>query len=61
MLVEKVFVNYSVKIGEYSSREVKYSKNHVEKRSRFGNYELVLKNILVFTTSTKPFGISAGN
>jgi ubiquinone/menaquinone biosynthesis C-methylase UbiE len=43
VLVEKVFVNYSVKIGEYSSREVKYSKNHVEKRSRFGNYELVLK------------------
>ncbi len=42
-LVEKVFVTYSVKIGEYSSREVKYSKNHVEKRSRFGNYELVLK------------------
>lgn len=42
-LVEKVFVNYSVKIGEYSSREVKYSKNHVEKRSRFGNYEIFLK------------------
>ena len=45
-LVEKVFLNYSVKIGEYSSRysgEVKYSKNHVEGRSRFGNYELVLR------------------
>ena len=42
-LVEKVFLNYSVEIGEYSSREVKYSKNHVENRSRFGNYELVLR------------------
>jgi len=42
-LVEKVFSNYNVKIGEYSSREVKYSKNYVENRSRFGNYELVLK------------------
>jgi len=42
-LVEKVFVNYSVKIGEYSSREVKYSKNHVEALSKFGNYELVLR------------------
>jgi len=42
-LVEKVFVNYSVKIGEYSSREVKYSKNHVENISKFGNYELVLR------------------
>ena len=42
-VVEKVFSNYSVKMGEYSSREVKYSKNHVEKVSKFGNYELVLK------------------
>ena len=42
-LVEKVFSNYSVKMGEYSSREVKYSKNHVEKVSKFGNYELVLR------------------
>ena len=42
-LVEKVFSNYSVKIGEYSSREVKYSKNHVESQSKFGNYELVLR------------------
>ncbi len=42
-LVEKVFSNYRVKMGEYSSREVKYLKNHIEKRSRFGNYELVLK------------------
>jgi ubiquinone/menaquinone biosynthesis C-methylase UbiE len=42
-LVEKVFSNYSVKMGEYSSREVKYSKDHVEKVSKFGNYELVLR------------------
>ena len=42
-IVEKVFSNYSVKMGEYSSREVKYSKNHVEKVSKFGNYELVLR------------------
>ncbi|RZD31274.1 MAG: hypothetical protein CXT77_02700 [uncultured DHVE6 group euryarchaeote] len=42
-IVEKVFSNYSVKMGEYSSREVKYSKDHVEKVSKFGNYELVLK------------------
>ncbi len=42
-LVDKVFLNYSVKIGEYSSREVKYLKNHTERRSRFGNYELVLR------------------
>jgi ubiquinone/menaquinone biosynthesis C-methylase UbiE len=42
-IVGKVFSNYSVKMGEYSSREVKYSKNHVEKVSKFGNYELVLK------------------
>jgi len=44
-IVEKVFSNYSVKMGEYSSREVKYSKDHVEKVSKFGNYELVLKKI----------------
>jgi len=42
-LVEKVFSNYRVKMGEYSSREVKYSKNHVERVSKFGNYELVLR------------------
>lgn len=42
-LVEKVFSNYSVKMGEYSTRKVKYSKNYVEKVSKFGNYELVLK------------------
>ena len=42
-LVEKVFANYSVKIGEYSARKVKYSKNHVESQSKFGNYELVLR------------------
>jgi|TARA_Y100000310_G_scaffold107116_1_gene105541 ubiquinone/menaquinone biosynthesis C-methylase UbiE len=42
-LVEKVFSNYKVKMGEYSSREVKYSKNRVEKVSKFGNYELVLR------------------
>jgi len=42
-IVEKVFSNYRVKMGEYSSREVKYSKNHVEKVSKFGNYELVLR------------------
>ncbi len=42
-IVEKVFSNYSVKMGEYSSREVKYSKDHVEKVSKFGNYELVLR------------------
>jgi ubiquinone/menaquinone biosynthesis C-methylase UbiE len=42
-IVEKVFSNYSVKMGEYSSREVKYSKNHVGKVSKFGNYELVLR------------------
>ena len=42
-IVEKVFSNYRVKMGEYSSREVKYSKNHVEKVSKFGDYELVLR------------------
>ena len=42
-IVEKVLSNYRVKMGEYSSREVKYSKNHVEKVSKFGNYELVLR------------------
>ena len=42
-IVEKVFSNYSVKMGEYSSHEVKYSKNHVEKVSKFGNYEVVLR------------------
>ena len=42
-LVEKVFSNYSVKIGEYSTHTVKYSKNHVENISKFGNYELVLR------------------
>ena len=42
-IVEKVFSNYRVKMGEYSSREVKYSKNHVEKVSKFGDYALVLR------------------
>ena len=42
-LVEKVCTNYSVKIGEYSSREIKYSKNRVENISKFGNYVLVLR------------------